>query len=68
MGDLKGKRVMLGRTSDPYTNLRPGALGTVIMEDSLGTVHVDWDDGSSLGLVQGEDSFTVIQDPRKEAD
>jgi Domain of unknown function (DUF4314) len=54
-----GTRVALVHTSDPWTRLRPGAKGTVTLVDHLGTVHVRWDDGSTLGLVPGEDDWTV---------
>jgi hypothetical protein len=54
------RRVRLEYTSDPYTDLRPGAEGTVALVDSMGTVHVRWDSGSSLGLVPGEDRWTFI--------
>jgi len=50
-----GERVRLISTTDPYTDLKPGALGTVAFIDSMGTVHVNWDDGSNLGLIPGED-------------
>jgi len=57
---LKGRRIRLVSTSDPYTRLLPGTEGTVVFEDDLGTVFADWDDGSSLGLVPGEDRFEFI--------
>jgi Domain of unknown function (DUF4314) len=56
-----GRRVRLIRTTDPYTGLRPGAEGTVSLVDSMGTVHVDWDEGSSLGLIPGEDEWKEIR-------
>lgn len=55
-----GKRVRLIYTSDPYTRIRPGDEGTVDFLDDLGTVHVLWDNGSSLGMVRGEDHFAYI--------
>lgn len=58
--DLIGRRVRLVNTSDPYTSLRPGAEGVIDLIDSLGTYHITWDDGQSLGLVPGEDSFEVL--------
>ncbi len=61
----EGRRVRLDYTSDPYTRLRAGTLGTVSFEDDAGTVHVEWDDGSSLGLVAGEDMWTYL--PRSES-
>jgi hypothetical protein len=47
-----GDRVELVRCDDPYTRLRPGEKGTIRFIDSTGTVHVDWDCGSVLGLVE----------------
>lgn len=58
--ELEGKRVRLVRTSDPYTDLRPGAEGEVNFVDSIGTLHVHWDSGSTLGLVPGEDVWQII--------
>lgn len=54
-GNLVGKRVTLLRTSDPYTNLKAGDEGVVNYIDDTGTVFVKWDNGSSLGLIEGED-------------
>jgi len=51
MGYAKGDRVRLVSCSDPYTRLRPGDVGTVTFIDDLGTVHVKWDSGASLGIV-----------------
>lgn len=55
-----GDRVQLIHCADPHTTLSPGTLGTVTLVDSLGTVHVHWDNGIRLGLVPGEDSFVII--------
>lgn len=57
---LKGRRVELISTSDPYTKLVPGTKGTVVGKDNMETVHIDWDDGSCMGMVPGEDSFRFI--------
>lgn len=59
---ISGARVMLIRMSDPYTNLRSGDCGTVTMVDDIGTIHVNWDCGSSLGVVFGEDECRRIED------
>ena len=37
-----------------------GTLGTVIGVDDIGTVHVKWDNGSSLGVAYGEDDCRRI--------
>lgn len=59
---LVGRRVRLVRTTDTYTALVPGDEGTVDLVDDMGTVHVLWDNGSSLGLIPDEDQWTVISD------
>ena len=49
-------RVELVKMDDPYnTKLVPGCQGTVLCVDDMGTIHVSWDCGSSLGVVYGED-------------
>ena len=55
----KGARVALVRMNDPYTKLRPGALGTVDFIDDAGTLFCRWDNGSTLGVVFGEDEIRL---------
>lgn len=55
-----GTRVELISMDDPYTKLTPGSKGTVMFVDDIGTIHVQWDCGSCLGVVYGEDSCQVI--------
>ena len=51
-----GCRVELVHMDDPYnTKLVPGSKGTVRAVDDIGTIHVNWDCGSFLGVVFGED-------------
>lgn len=58
---IAGTRVELVRMSDPYDNkLSAGAKGTVIRVDDIGTIHVHWDCGSSLGVVYGEDLCKLV--------
>ena len=58
-----GARVELIHMDDPYNNkLVPGCKGTVRLVDDMGTIHVSWDCGSSLGVVYGEDSCRVIKE------
>ena len=55
--------VHLVHMNDPYnTRLFPGARGTDVSVDDIGTVHVRWDCGSSLGVVYGEDRCRVIKE------
>ena len=52
-----GCRVELVSMNDPYSRLKPGDQGEVVMVDDIGTVHVRWDCGSSLGVAYGEDQI-----------
>jgi Domain of unknown function (DUF4314) len=36
--------------------------GTVEFVDSMGTVHVRWDNQATLGLVADEDGFELVDD------
>lgn len=56
----KGARVELVSMDDPYTKLQPGDQGTVIAVDDIGTVHIAWDNGSSLGAAYGADHIRRI--------
>jgi hypothetical protein len=51
----KGTRVELISMNDPYSTLKPGDQGTVDFVDDTATVFVVWDNGSTLGVVYGED-------------
>ena len=53
-----GTRITLQSMNDPYSRLQPGDTGTLVLIDDIGTYHVHWDNGSSLGLIPGEDSFS----------
>lgn len=57
---VPGSRVRLVRTSDPYTSLRPGDEGRVLFVDGIGTLHVRWDHGITLGLVPDLDRWEVL--------
>ena len=47
-----GRRVrFLGFGEHEPTPLAVGSEGTVLLVDSMGTVHVDWDAGVSLGMI-----------------
>ena len=56
-----GSRVELDHMNDKYaTYMVPGIKGTVSHIDALGTVFVDWDNGSDLGVVLSEDRIHRI--------
>lgn len=56
----KGTRVELVHTSDPYTKLQPGTKGTVEFVDDIGTIQINWDNGSGLGMIPGEDEVRKL--------
>ena len=57
-----GLRVELTNMDDPYNKLPIGSKGTVIGVDDIGTIHVRWDCGSSLGVVYGVDSCQAAKE------
>ena len=46
---------------DPCSKLKPGDQGTVNHVDDTGTVFVNWDCGSGLGMVYGEDHIQRLE-------
>ena len=53
--------VLLSMGVDPLP-VEDNTRGTVKAVDSLGTLHCDFDNGRSLGIVPGEDSFRRLTD------
>ena len=58
----EGMKVVLDADMNDNSPNAPkaGATGVVQYVDDMGTVHVFWDNGSSLGLIPDEDSFHVV--------
>ena len=55
-------RIMLLQMGDDPRPVEDNTRGTVKAVDSLGTLHCDFDNGRSLGIVPGEDSFRRLTD------
>ncbi len=57
----EGTRICLDRMDNDPRPIPPGSKGTVQFVDDMGTVFCKFDNGRSLGVVPGEDSFHTIQ-------
>lgn len=57
----EGTRVRCIMMTDPYHAVPSGTEGTVKCVDDMGTIHVQWDNGSSLGLIPYEDRFCKVK-------
>ncbi len=57
----KGTRICLDSMENDPRPIPSGTKGTVQFVDDCGTVHCAFDNGRSLGVIPGEDSFHVIQ-------
>ena len=55
-----GTRVILNNMNDPYSPVESGTRGTVRYVDDSGQLGVVWDNGRSLSLIPGEDSFRKL--------
>ena len=55
-----GTRIVLSRMNDPFSPVEPGTRGTVRYVDDAGQIGVAWDNGRSLSLIPGEDSFRKL--------
>lgn len=54
-----GSRIQLTEMGSDPAPIPPGTTGVLEFVDDLGTFHVKWNNGRELGVVIGEDRFTV---------
>ena len=57
--ELVGKRVELIYMNDDQAP-EPGTKGIIRLIDDQGTIHVQWDNGSHLGLIPDEDKYRIL--------
>lgn len=57
-----GTRIMLLDMRNDPNPVKSGTRGTVKVVDDIGTLHCDFDNGRSLGVIPGEDSFRMLTD------
>ena len=58
----EGTRIFLDSMPNDPRPIPPGTKGTVDFVDDMGTLHCKFDNGRSLGVIPGEDSFHKIQE------
>lgn len=59
-----GTRIVLHSMDDAQAP-PPGTMGTVVYVDDMGQLGVEWDNGSALSLIPGEDSFSKVSTQEK---
>ncbi|MDD4511139.1 MAG: DUF4314 domain-containing protein [Oscillospiraceae bacterium] len=50
----------LDHMDDPYAPIPSGTEGVVQAVDDIGTLHCKFENGQSLGVIVGEDIFSVL--------
>ena len=55
-----GTRIRLNAMDDPYAPVLPGTEGEVDFVDDEGQIFMKWNNGRTLPLAPGKDSFTVL--------
>ena len=56
----KGTRIQCKQMDDPFHPIPKGMLGEVLFIDDIGTIHMCWENGSTLGLIPDKDCFEII--------
>ena len=59
--EYKGRRIKCINMVDKFA-VPSGTLGTVRLIDDTGTIHVNWDNGRTLGIVPEEDSYEFVKE------
>lgn len=55
-----GTRIMLLSTSETMQPVPIGMKGTVVHIDDQSQIHMKWDNGRTLAVIPGEDSFRKL--------
>ena len=60
-----GTKIQLISMRDETYPILPGTVGEVTHIDDAGSVHMKWENGSSLALIPEVDSFRVVPGDQK---
>ena len=63
-----GTRIELISMDDPYAPVPSGTRGTVDYVDDGGQLHMRWDNGRTLAVIPGVDSFRKLTPEEIEAE
>lgn len=63
---ISGVRIKLLKTIDDERPIEAGTIGKVDHVDDMGTIHMIWDNGRTLGLIPNEDKFEIISSVEQE--
>lgn len=55
-----GTHIRLIRMADDPNPVPPGTFGVVAIIDDAGNIHMKWQNGRALALIEGVDEFEVI--------
>lgn len=57
---IAGTKIELIKMYDNTNPVPKGTKGIVDFVDDIGTIHLKWETGSSLGLIVGVDEFIIL--------
>jgi hypothetical protein len=58
--NLVGKMIRMVEMIDDPRPIESGTMGVIYHVDSLGTLHVHWENGRRLGVVPDVDRYEVV--------
>ena len=56
-----GTKIQLISMRDEKYPILPGTIGVVTHIDDMGSIHLKWQNGSSLAIISEVDSFRVVR-------
>ena len=56
----KGTKIRLIHMNDPQP-VPSGTIGEVALIDDAGNIHMNWQNGRSLAIIEGIDDFEIIE-------